>query len=227
MNAQCSNCGTFLQREATICPRCSSQTTIQTPSQGIPSAAFQVSQPLSFRAKILYGALAAIIFFLLLYSFSHYLPGGPHPVISQQPEIAMASPYIGLQLSPFMLSEEQIHIRNGTISFDLNIVRDKKFVQFIYHNTTWSEIVLAYISPAGKLVTAIGMCEPCGSTTFSTDETELVSSCGTKWKLDNLEFSGGCGVCQKYPPDPVPSTVVGNEVRIDELLVKNWRRRTS
>ncbi|MBM4166416.1 MAG: DUF2318 domain-containing protein [Ignavibacteria bacterium] len=226
MNSQCSNCGALLQRDETICPNCGSQIEIQTPSQGIPSAAFQVSRPFSSKAKTLYSLLATIILFFLIYVFLHYLPGGPHPVISQQPEIAMASPYFGLQLSPYVLSKKDVQIKNGIIRFDLNIVRDKKIVQFVYHNSTWDEIVLAYISPAGKLVTAVGMCEPCGSTSFSTDETELISSCGTKWKLDNLEFSGGCGVCQKYPPDPVPSTIEGNEVRINELPIKNWKRRT-
>ncbi|MBI1806375.1 MAG: DUF2318 domain-containing protein, partial [Ignavibacteria bacterium] len=81
-----------------------------------------------------------------------------------------------------------------------------------------------FISPEGKLVTAIRICEPCNSHTFRIEGTELAcGNCETRWKLNNLE--GLQGSCQKYPPAPIASQVIGNEVQIDERLVKNWKTR--
>jgi len=226
MNAQCLRCGATTQREVKFCPNCGTEFDLTTP-MNIPSSAFQVSKPFSSRAKTFYTFLALGIIATLSVAFFHYLPGGVNPIIVNQPEVAMASPYLGQKLTPFVLSDNQVEIKNGIIRFDFNVLRDKKFIQFTYHNITNDEIVIAYISPAGKMVTAIGLCEPCGNSKFTTDETELVSICGTRWKMDNLEFSGGCGICQSHPPDPIPSSIDGSQVHIEESLVKNWKRRVS
>lgn len=84
--------------------------------------------------------------------------------------------------------------------------------------------LLAYLSEEGRIITAISMCEPCNSTAFHINGNELIcNSCGTTWELDNLDaISGSCG---KYPPDPIPSRVVGNQIQISELSVANWQRR--
>lgn len=68
------------------------------------------------------------------------------------------------------------------------------------------------------------MCEPCNSTEFHIEGNNLIcNSCGTTWNLNDLNaISGSCG---RYPPDPIPSMVVGNEIQIDEYLVTNWKRR--
>ncbi|MBS4028466.1 MAG: DUF2318 domain-containing protein [Ignavibacteriales bacterium] len=226
MNTNCSRCGTALQREVKYCPNCGTEVE-NVQSAQLPSGASKVTKPMSRKAKLIYLLCGSGLFIVLIAAFGHYLPGGPHPVITNQPEVSLPSPYLGQKFEPFLLTESDIEIKNGFIKFNFNLLRDKKFIQIVYHNVTSDEVILAYISPAGKLVTAIGLCEPCGSKTFSTDETEMVSSCGTKWNLDNLEFSGGCGVCQKYPPDPIPSSIEGSEVRIDESIVKKWKRRVS
>jgi uncharacterized membrane protein len=84
--------------------------------------------------------------------------------------------------------------------------------------------MLAYINPQGKLVTSIAMCEPCNSKSFHTESQDIVcDNCGTRWNFTTLE--GISGSCQKYPPDPIPSQIVGNEVRIKEKLVADWKMR--
>ncbi len=222
----CSQCGTSLRSDVKFCPTCGFKTEANSPSEiQLPSSSKKNSRPLSTQAKIIYTSIVTLLLIAMVFVFFRYLPGGENPIIRSQPEVSLPSPYEGQKLEPFHFSEIDISIQNGKISFDYYVLRDKKFIEFIYHNTTTDIPVVAYISPAGKMVTAIGICEPCGTTKFSTDETEMVSGCGTRWYLDNLEFSGGCGVCQKYPPDPIASTIDGNTVTIDESIVKNWRRR--
>ena len=122
------------------------------------------------------------------------------------------------------VSMMDMKVENGKIIIPLNDIKKEKFVSFTYNGNNGTVPLLAYISEEGKVITAISMCEPCNSTTFHIKSNELVcNSCGTTWEIDNLEaISGSCG---KYPPDPIPSIVVGDEVQINEHSVTNWRRR--
>ncbi|HUL45093.1 MAG TPA: Fe-S-containing protein [Bacteroidota bacterium] len=188
----------------------------------VPSASQTVRKPLSKRAKLTYTTLVIILCVVFLAIFAQHLPGGANPVIAKQPDVAMASMFTDVHLSAQPIS---VDIRNGFISFPFSILQEKKYVQFEYHLQNGTVIpLLAYISPEGKLVTSVRLCEPCNSTSFTIDGTELVcGTCGTRWKLNNLD--GISGNCQKYPPAPIPSTIVGNEVRIDESLIKEWKMR--
>ncbi len=116
-------------------------------------------------------------------------------------------------------------IKDKKIILPLDLVKEKKFVRFqMAGNGTNSLPIVAYLTEDGKVVTAISMCEPCNSTEFHIQGSNLIcNSCGTTWNLNSLEaISGSCG---KYPPDPLPSIVVGNEIQIDKSLVENWKRR--
>jgi uncharacterized membrane protein len=169
----------------------------------------------------MYLAVILIISTIFVYLFQSHLPGGSHPVIVNQPEIAMSTMYMGQELDQQVITPE---IQNGFVQFPLSLLLQKKIVAFDYPTSTGKLPLLAYISADGKLVTAVRMCEPCNSTTFRIEGTELVcGNCGTRWKLNNLE--GVEGSCQKYPPDPVPSKVVENQVQIDETYLKNWKMR--
>mgnify|MGYP001595278309 CR=1 FL=1 len=226
MSNVCAQCGTSLRSDAKFCPTCGLKRDADSHSEiQLPSSSKKNIRPLSAQAKIIYTSIVILVLIAMVFVFFRYLPGGENPIISNQPEVSLPSPYEGQKLEPFHFSDIDISLQNGIISFDYYVLRDKKFINFLYHNTTTDIPVIAYISPSGKMVTAIGICEPCGSTQFSTDEIEIVSSCGTRFFMDNLSFSGGCGVCQKYPPDPIASVIDGNVVKIDESIVKNWRRR--
>jgi len=176
---------------------------------------------MSKKAKTIYLLVAAGLFVMFLFIFMNHIPGGAHPVIAEQPEVAMAS--MGTDES-VTLQPIETTVEDGTISFSLTTLKQKKFVQFDYQTATGTVPMLAFISPEGKLVTAIRLCEPCNSKTFRIEGDELAcGNCETRWKLNNLE--GIKGSCQKYPPDPVPSKVVGNRIVIDEAAVKNWKMR--
>jgi hypothetical protein len=176
---------------------------------------------MSRKAKIVYTCIALGLFAIFLFTFMNHIPGGEHPVIALQPEVAMAS--MGTDQS-LTLEPIDARVENGTVSFSLTLLQQRKFVQFDYHSSSGIVPLLAFISPEGKLVTAIRMCEPCNAKVFRIEGDELAcGNCETRWKLSNLE--GIQGSCQKYPPDPIPSKVVGNRVVIEEAFVKNWKMR--
>jgi hypothetical protein len=176
---------------------------------------------MSKRARMLYTLVAAVLSLVFIAIFIDHIPGGAHPVIANQPEVAMASMFTDVHLT---LQPISVQISGGKIVFPLSVLLEKKFVEFDYLTQTNSIPLLAYISPEGKLVTSIRLCEPCNSKSFRIDGTELAcGNCETRWKLNNLE--GLQGSCQKYPPAPIPSRVNGSYVEIDEAAVKAWKMR--
>ncbi len=222
---KCPACGATLKPGAKFCSSCGHEASLvrngDPPAAAIPSLGKSVRHPLSPKAKLVYTGLVVTIFGIFTTVFIRHLPGGEHPVIAQQPEVAMASANIGENLGAQPID---VTIADGKISFSLTTLLQHKMVSFDY--TTPSAIVplLAFISPTGKLITAIRMCEPCNSKIFRIEGTELAcGNCETRWKLANLE--GLQGSCQKYPPDPIPSIVEGNRVVIEEAVVKKWKMR--
>ncbi|HUN66788.1 MAG TPA: Fe-S-containing protein [Bacteroidota bacterium] len=171
--------------------------------------------------RLAYIAILALITGVFLYYFKENLPGGSNPVIAGQPSVAMATMYMGKTLQQQFITPQ---VRAGIISFPLSVLLEKKIICFDYEGEKSKIPVLAFISAEGKLVTAIRMCEPCNSSEFRIEGTEMVCGrCGTRWKLNNLE--GVDGTCQKYPPDPIPSRLVDGQVEIDETVLKNWKMR--
>ena len=217
---RCAVCGAAVNENSRFCSSCGNKIAPpETPRA--PSLSANVRHPLSARAKKFYFAGAGLLVAFFMYIFITHLPGGAHPVIERQPEIAMASANEGLSVTPQPVRAE---VSGGTISISLTELLRYHAVAFEYAGPNGNVPLLAFITPEGKLVTSIRMCEPCNSKNFRIDGTELVcANCETRWKLSNLE--GVQGTCQKYPPDPIPSTVDGNRIIIDEKLVKNWKMR--
>ena len=220
----CTSCGTPLKVAANFCSSCGHRVEPiggPTAQAKIPSAALTVKKPMSKSAKTVYTILALALFGLFAFIFADHLPGGAHPVIANQPEVAMASMYLDQKIEgqPITVIQE-----DGKITFPLSLLLEKKMVEFEYKTASSTLPLLAFISAEGKLVTAVRICEPCNSHRFRIEGTELAcGNCETRWKLNNLE--GLQGSCQKYPPDPVASTIVGNQVQIDEIVLKNWKMR--
>ena len=176
---------------------------------------------MSRKAKRVYTVLALGLAGVFLFIFMNHLPGKEHPVIAQQPEVALPITISYKHLEPQPVDAT---VEHGTISFSLTALREKKMVEFEYRTPTGTVPLLAFISTDGKLITAIRMCEPCNSSKFSIEGDELAcGNCETRWKLAN--FEGIQGSCQKYPPDPIASEIVGDRVVIQEAVVKNWKMR--
>jgi len=176
---------------------------------------------MSSKAKLAYSAVGVLLLAAMVAVFIRNLPGGEQPVVKNQPVVAQPTESNGVKLTMTPIPST---VDNGEIVIALSDVIEKKMVGFTYSGETKSVEMLAYINPEGKVVTAIAMCEPCNSKSFHTESGEIVcDNCGTRWNSTTLE--GVSGSCQKYPPDPIPSRVVGNEVRISERLVANWKMR--
>ena len=222
MTSTCQQCGATLKPEMKFCVKCGTALSLSKPQAVVlPSASRRNRVPMKRSTRVMYAAIIMVLAGVFIYTFQNALPGGSNPVIAGQPEISMATLYTGQNLEQQFITPT---MKNGVISFPLSLLLEKKIIAFDYQAPTGKIPLLAYISAGGKLVTAVRMCEPCNSSTFHIDGTELVcGNCGTRWKLNNLE--GVSGNCQKYPPDPIPSKLVNNEVQIDETYVKNWKMR--
>ncbi len=84
--------------------------------------------------------------------------------------------------------------------------------------------VNAFITPAGRVVVASSICEPCSGNKFYIQGTDLVCvACGTHWRLDDL--MGLFGGCVKFAPQEFKYKVQGNQIVLDESALKNWKPR--
>lgn len=176
---------------------------------------------MSKKAKVLYTTLALAILSAFTLSFISHISEGAHPVIEKQQTIAMYTMYADQSYEQF---PTPARVEEGKIIIPLSILLEKKMVEFEYKSPTTIVPLLAYISNEGRLVTSIRFCEPCNSKTFKIEGKELLcGNCTTRWNLNNLR--GISGSCQKFPPAPIPSEIVGNEIHIDEKVVTNWKLR--
>jgi uncharacterized protein len=115
-------------------------------------------------------------------------------------------------------------VENGIISIPIDVVKEKKIVRFSYESNGAKLPLLSYVTQAGKVVTAVSVCEPCRSTRFHIKDKLIVcNSCYTEWNLETL--AGIKGGCLKYPPDAIPNRVDKGQILIDEKIVAQWRPR--
>ncbi len=115
-------------------------------------------------------------------------------------------------------------VKNGYLQFSLAEVKSKGLIYCEYQKGGKKIPLTAYISPQGKLVTAVSMCEPCRSTRFHIEGKNLVcNSCNTVWTLEDLQgISGGC---LKYPPEVIAHTLEGDNIKIKEAAILAWKPR--
>lgn len=218
----CTQCGKPLPRDANFCMSCGLPVATRNVTTDVQKKRQKVmgkrQRSRSRTLKILTAVGFAVLVTVMVYN---YLPKKTNPIIEEQPVVAKEIEYPDLEQQMFDIPSR---VQNGKIIISLDDVKQRQFVAFKYVSGDKVVPLLAYISPEGKLVTAISMCEPCNSRRFHIQGDQIIcNSCGTTWKLENLNaINGACG---NYPPDPIPSTVVGNTVQIDEAIVANWHSR--
>lgn len=221
----CNQCGKPANPGMNFCSNCGAQldgdsTTEQIRFQDKRERVLNKKQSNHYLKKILIGGVILVLIYVGL-AFMKSLPSTTNPIIENQPVVStqLNYPNYPTQMQPIEVKSER-----GKIIVPLELVKQKKFVAFNYNSANGVLPLLAYVSEEGKIVTAVSVCEPCNSNRFHIRSDEVVcNSCGTTWELNNLH--GTSGACQKYPPDPLPSVVVGNEIQIDEATVASWVRR--
>ncbi len=144
-----------------------------------------------------------------------------NPKIVSQQKVMDRVDYSGKTIS---MTDIVAKVQNGKIAIPLDIVKEKKMVRFEYEGNGVKIPLLAYVTLAGRVVTAISMCEPCRSTRFHIQDQALVcNACNTQWSLETLKgISGGC---MNYPPEVIPSTVEKDSIFIQEKVVLGWKPR--
>lgn len=122
------------------------------------------------------------------------------------------------------MAKVDVAVQKGAVEVPLGLVKMNRLVSFEYQRPDGQIPLLAYITPSGKLVAAVSVCEPCRSTKFHIEGHEMVcNSCFTRWDLETLKgISGGC---LKYPPDTLPHEIQEGKIMIKELDIKNWKPR--
>ena len=144
-----------------------------------------------------------------------------NPKIASQQKVIEKMDYSGQAVS---MTDIVAKVENGKISIPLDAVKEKKMVRFEYGGKGLKIPLLAYVTLAGRVVTAISMCEPCRSTRFHIQDKAIVcNACATEWNLETLK--GMKGGCMNYPPEVIPSTVEKDRVLIEEKVVLNWKPR--
>jgi len=75
--------------------------------------------------------------------------------------------------------------------------------------------LMAELTPSGKVVVTLRVCEPCGSFSFHIEESKYIvcDLCGTRWDIETL--SGVSGGCVNYPPPRLNESLSGNSIEID------------
>jgi len=141
------------------------------------------------------------------------------PRVSSQPKVSGKVDYAGQKIA---MADIQAKVENGKISIPLDVVKEKKMVRFEYQGN--GVPLLAYVTPSGRVVTAVSMCEPCRSTRFHINDKKIVcNACGTEWNLETLK--GIQGGCLNYPPDVIPSMIDKDRIQIDEKNITQWKPR--
>lgn len=121
------------------------------------------------------------------------------------------------------MTDIQFRVDNGYVIFSLDDVIQHRIVFINYHGPTSPIPVMAYISPNGKLVTAISINEPCIETRFKIVGNDIkAEKCRAIWDMNSME-AHIC--CTNNYPDPIPSEVTERTVRIPERSILSWNRR--
>lgn len=210
----CTQCGSSLDAGTAVCRVCGSKA-----SPTVPDAEPQVASAVSTRRWVVRGVIAAIVIGGILI-FADQLLRTYHPVVSDQPVVAMTTVYSETRIPSVQVDAL---MENGFITISLNDVKNHKLVRFFDPEGKQQIPMIAYVTPTGKLVTAMSTSEHCGSRDFYLQGNNIhCANCASYWNMSSLE---AYACCARYYPDPIPSAVSGDRVRIDPSRVRTWESR--
>lgn len=211
----CQHCGTTVDEDVNFCPSCGHRLTVQAAAES------NLASPKRPVKRWLVPGLLLIVVLLGLANYFKVLFRQFHPVIERQPSIVVEIQY-GIQ-QQWRSRDIEVRIERGLISVPLKAVQEYKLVRFSDPEQVQTVPMLAYITPEGKVVTAMSASEQCGSTEFYLEGHNIhCARCPSYWNMSSLE---AYACCQRFYPDPVPSKLVGDNLLIDPQIVRSWKSR--
>jgi len=211
---RCPVCGSETAEDAAVCPVCGSSS-----SEG--GAAGNPAAPAGTRLRswVTKGVLALVLCsgLWLFYreAFRRYAP-----VIADQPDVEAPAPPPG-KIESTMI---EARVDGNAIVIPLRAVVERRIVRFADPTGTLGVPLLAYLTPSGRLVTAVSISENCRSDDFYLEGEDIhCAHCPSYWNASSLE---AYACCQRYYPDPLPSTVSNGQVRILADVVRRWKPRS-
>lgn len=208
----CTQCGSPLPSSQKYCAHCGSlnERFETTPAPSSSSA------PSLFIPKMLLAAVfvAGIIYFALTLTRNY------HPIIADQPSTGY-----GTTPGQAKIESRKVNARidGGDIVIDVETVTSGGLVRFSDPGGIQTVPIIAYVSPRGKIVTAMSISESCRSDDFFLQGNNIhCASCPSYWHMESLE---AYACCQKYYPDPISSVVERGILRIPLKTVREWRTR--
>jgi uncharacterized membrane protein len=211
----CKNCGNELKGSPRFCPVCGSLVEKAKESEETPSRRSESSKP-----RLVGTLLFAVVVATGLILFFFYLNPAMHSVIARQPVVT--TPPLA---DTMFITSTPVSFREagGDIIISLEEVLSHRLVRFEYPAKTVTRPVIAYLGTDGRVITAISVSEHCGSTDFKIKGDQIYCArCQSHWDMMTME---AYSCCQQYYPDPIPSKVVGNEVRIPRSVIESWAGR--
>ena len=130
------------------------------------------------------------------------------------------------------MTEVKAEIGNSQVKLSLADLEKNKILYAMFDpnfnigNNQKGLPVMAYLTPAGRVMVASSFCEPCYSRKFHIEGDILVCNiCGTRWALADLTGLGGG--CTKYPPQEFNYTVdeKNGKIIMKEDDLKKWKPR--
>lgn len=215
MAKQCGNCGAPLTDLIKFCSNCGAEAS----SSGEPLQKSVGGR--GFRTSYLIYGLVAIVLTIGIAAYIGEAFRTYHPVIERQPVVSQPSRNSTEKISSTMIGSK---VEGPFIIVSLKEIQEKRIVRFVDPEGIQNIPILAYITPSGKLVTAMSISESCRSTDFYLQGENIhCASCPSYWNASSLE---AYACCQKYYPEPIESSVLGDEVRVDKELVRKWQARS-
>jgi len=204
----CPHCGSNQLSSTTVCLQCGKALSVSKQSK---------QQRIIKIASIF---ILAAVFLSGVGYFYETISRTYHPVIDHQPSL-------GYGVSP---SSEKIMSTKTTATIDGNdiivsteTVKNNRIVRVNDPDGIQNVPILIYITPHGKVVTAMSISEACRSNDFYLEGDDIhCANCPSYWNMESLE---AYACCQKYYPEPIPSTIAAGQIRIDKNLVQHWRTR--
>jgi len=214
----CPECQTKNQDSNNFCKKCGFQ---------LSGSSFQEKKEMVLgekKRKPYWVPISLAVIAVVLAAVGYWLVKGDtaaDPRVSSQPKVSGKVDYSGQTIR---MTDIQAKVENGKISIPLEMVKERKMVYFQYEGNGVKIPLLSYVTPSGRIVTAVSMCEPCRSTRFHINDKKIVcNACATEWNLETLK--GIQGGCLNYPPDIIPSTIEKDRIQMDEKMVTEWRPR--